>query len=103
MKNLFFALYSLCLAGLFSFSAIAADTNAQQQAMSGPAQMGKGHYYQVTYRVSVPVQWVTHVTKRVNVPYSQNSQTGTSNAGVAQDLKQFSDQTQKQMAEFSKL
>jgi hypothetical protein len=48
-------------------------------------------------------QWVTHSVQRLNVPYAQTDQQSSSSTSAGQDLKQFSDQAQQQMADFRKL
>ncbi len=100
MKKLLGTIIGLSLAILFSVQAFAMQ---EQRRDPAPVQQSPQPVQTIIYYYPTPVQWYTHATQRVDVPYSQNSQQGTSNTGVAQQLKQFRDQTQKQMADFSKL
>jgi hypothetical protein len=105
MKNLFITIISFCLAALFSISAGAAgsDMQIQQRAPAPVQQPAQPRHVQRILYYQTPSQWVTHVTQQTNVPYSQTTQQGTASGGSAQDLKSFSQQTQQQMADFSKL
>jgi hypothetical protein len=95
------------MAFLFSVQAGAVDSNVQiQKSAPAPVQTPQPHfrYNNYPYYNQTPAIWVTHSVQRVDVSYSQTNPQGGNSAGSAsQDLKQFSQQTQQQMANFSKL
>lgn len=106
MKKLLGLIIGSCMVFLFSVQAGAVDSGLQvQKRTPAPVQQAQPSTVQqqnIYYPVAYPsAQWVTHVSPT----HSQNfhNASGVNNDSTAQQLKQFTQQTQQQMSDFSKL